>query len=40
MLCAGEESDQDFVRAMMKSGMDLDNIHEDDLKVLENLIGE
>ena len=39
-LCAGEDSDQDFVRAMMKSGMDLENIHEDDLKVLENLIGE
>ncbi|HCI6825272.1 TPA: ImmA/IrrE family metallo-endopeptidase [Klebsiella variicola subsp. variicola] len=40
LLCAGKHSDQDFVRAMMKSGMDLENIHEDDLKVLENLIGE
>lgn len=40
LLCAGKDSDQDFVRAMMKSGMDLENIHEDDLKVLENLIGE
>ncbi|STH97389.1 Domain of uncharacterised function (DUF955) [Citrobacter braakii] len=40
LLCEGKASDQDFVRAMMKSGMDLDNIREDDLKVLENLIGE
>ncbi|MDS1617150.1 ImmA/IrrE family metallo-endopeptidase [Escherichia coli] len=37
-LCAGKDTDQDFLKAMMKSGMDLENIHEDDLKVLENLI--
>ncbi len=40
LLCADKESDQSFVRAMMKSGMDLENINEDDFKVLENLIGE
>ena len=40
ILCANKDSDQDFVKTMMKSGMDLGNIHEDDLKVLENLIGE
>lgn len=39
-LCEGKESDQDCVRTMMKSGMDLENINEDDFKVLENIIGE
>lgn len=40
LLCDGKISDQDFVRTMMKDGLDLENIQEDDLKVLENLIGE
>ncbi|WP_336844542.1 ImmA/IrrE family metallo-endopeptidase [Providencia rettgeri] len=39
-LRAGKLPDQDLVRTMMKSEMDLENINEDDLKVLENLIGE
>ncbi|HGY2835146.1 TPA: ImmA/IrrE family metallo-endopeptidase [Morganella morganii] len=39
-LCTGKDSDQDFVKAMMKNAMDLENTNEDDLKVLENLIGE
>lgn len=39
-LCDGKDSDQNTVRAMMKNGMDLESIHEDELKVLENLIGE
>ncbi len=40
LLCEGSVPDQDLVKTMMKSGMDLENIHEDNLKVLENLIGE
>lgn len=40
ILSEGVSPDQDFIRAMMKEGLNLENIHEDDIKVLENLSGE
>lgn len=40
ILCEDKKPDQDFIREMLKAGLDLDNIQEDDLNVLEKLIGE
>ncbi|MFJ5480865.1 ImmA/IrrE family metallo-endopeptidase [Pectobacterium carotovorum] len=39
-LCHGRPTDQDFIKEMMKTGIDLENINEDDLNILESLIGE
>ncbi|QWT42572.1 ImmA/IrrE family metallo-endopeptidase [Dickeya dadantii] len=39
-ICGGHPTDQDFIKDMMKKGIDLESINEDDLNILENLIGE